>query len=196
MENVLDLIAGGIIVAGIVSSNAKKLARVGWAIFKQKEHCTYLRCLTCYNPSTLTKTNKIPTKVGTSVRSRYCTKCDDLRDECPDCWTLRMWFDPVSYNTHKGCLCLVNRPKICCCWDVARIFILEVFVQTTRLRRINKLTWILLLRFWRKSMKELWMKVNMLWLEGMSALLAFGCIVTKQFLNAGLLATARLCQTM
>ena len=29
MENVLDLIAGGIIVAGIVNSNAKKLARVG-----------------------------------------------------------------------------------------------------------------------------------------------------------------------
>ena len=29
IENVLNLIAGSIVVAGIVSSNAKKLARVG-----------------------------------------------------------------------------------------------------------------------------------------------------------------------
>ena len=80
----------------------KKLARMGLVIFKQKEHCTYLRCLTCYNPSMFTKTNKIPTKVGTSVRSRYRMKCNDLRDECSDCWTLCMQFNLVSCNTHKG----------------------------------------------------------------------------------------------
>ena len=62
--------------------------------------------------------------------------------------------------------------------------------------RIKKLTWTLHLRVWRKSTKELWIKVMMSWLEGMSALLVFGRIATKQFLNASLLATARLCQTM
>jgi len=39
------------------------------------------------------------------------------------------------------------------------------------------------------------MKVEMSWLEGMWALLAFGRIATRQFLNASLLATARLYQT-
>ena len=74
-------------------------------------------------------------------------------------------------------------------WDAARIFVLEVFIQTTSLRTINNLTWILINE---RVVDEGWYVVT----ERMSALLAFGCITTKQFLNADLFATARFCQTM
>ena len=51
------------------------------------------------------------------------------------------------------------------------------------------LTWISTFSYLMKLMNSLWMNVVMSWLDGTSALVAFGRIATKQFRKAALSAT-------
>jgi hypothetical protein len=57
----------------------------------------------------------------------------------------------------------------------------KIFVVVTQISDLSSLM---------KETKELWMNIEILWVDGKSALIAAGCMATRQFLNVALLATS------
>jgi len=79
-ENALNRSACSVVVAGIVSSNAKSWQRLN-NFQTERTCCTYLSSMICYDSSALTETNEVTAKVDTGVRPRYHTKGNDFRDK-------------------------------------------------------------------------------------------------------------------
>ena len=126
------------------------------------------------------------------MSSWYSPKCDNFFVKSPG-WCLYIQFNPMCSGAHERGFGLTHRPKVCGCWDTASLFQLwKLRHQYTRSLEYKKPTWILVLRSWRNSMKELWIKFDTSSEVGRSNLVEFGCMVTRQFRNITLPGNNRL----
>ena len=115
-QSVLNVVAGRVVVAGIVGG-LQGSQRQAISSTRQRVYA-HPRWVPANNSSMLTDTDKIPSKICASVLSRYPLECDDLWAQLPG-HQWRIGLDPMGHDTHKWCLCLVNRPEVSCCWDMA-----------------------------------------------------------------------------